>query len=92
MNHIRVKREMRLEARSEIEWELTEEPNVQVKVIMQRLQQRHLGQFPDHQIRTLQRRVRDWRLQRMKESVGVVEPSFEERLSFPCKINLSRET
>jgi hypothetical protein len=68
---------------SEIEWELTEEPNVQAKEILQRLQQRHPGQFPDHQIRTLQRRVRDWRLQRMKESVGVVIPNLEELFVLP---------
>ena len=62
----------------EIEWELREEPHLELKEILRRLQLRHPGQFPDQQIRTLQRRVRDWRLQRMKESVRVVVPNLEQ--------------
>jgi DNA-binding PadR family transcriptional regulator len=62
----------------EIEWELLEEPSLEPKEILRRLQLRHPGQFPDKQIRTLQRRVRDWRMKRMKESVGVIVPNLEQ--------------
>ncbi len=68
---------------SEIEWELKEEASLQANEILRRLQLRHPGQFPDHQIRTLQRRVRDWRLQRMKESVGVIAPNLEALFVLP---------
>lgn len=67
----------------EIEWELLEEPSLEPKEILRRLQLRHPGQFPDHQIRTLQRRVRDWRMKRIKESVGVVVPNLEALFVYP---------
>lgn len=68
---------------SEIEWELKEEASLQSNEILRRLQLRHPGRFPDHQIRTLQRRVRDWRLQQMKESVGVIVPNLEALFVLP---------
>ena len=70
---------------SEIEWELKEEGSLQSNEILRRLQLRHPGRFPDHQIRTLQRRVRDWRLQRMKESVGVIAPNLEALFVLPLQ-------
>lgn len=73
----RTRRDPFAEVWSEIEWELREEPSLEPKEILRRLQVRHPGQFPDQQIRTLQRRVRDWRLQQMKESVGVIVPNLE---------------
>ena len=73
----RTRRDPFAEVWEEIEWELREEPSLEPKEILRRLQLQHPGQFPDHQIRTLQRRVRDWRLQRMKESVRVVVPDLE---------------
>ena len=73
----RTRRDPFAEVWSEIEWELLEEPSLAPKEILRRLQLRHPGQFPDQQIRTLQRRVRDWRLKRMKESVGVIVPNLE---------------
>ena len=74
----RTRRDPFAEVWSEIEWELREELYLEPNEILRRLQLRHPGQFPDQQIRTLQRRVRDWRLQRMKESVGVVVPNLEQ--------------
>lgn len=40
---------------------LQEEPDVTAKELLGRLQQLHPGSYPDGQLRTLQRRVRDWR-------------------------------
>jgi hypothetical protein len=74
----RTRRDPFAEVWEEIEWELLEEPTLEPKEILRRLQLRHPGQFPDKQIRTLQRRVRDWRLKRMKESVGVIVPNLEQ--------------
>lgn len=73
----RTRRDPFAEVWSEIEWELGEEESLEPKEILRRLQLRHPGKFPDQQIRTLQRRVRSWRLTRMKESVGVVLPNLE---------------
>ena len=42
------------------EW-LTEEPTATAKDLFQRLQSRMPGMFPDGQLRTLQRRVKQWR-------------------------------
>ncbi|HEX4948981.1 MAG TPA: transposase family protein [Blastocatellia bacterium] len=78
----RTRRDPFAEVWEEIEWELLEEPSLEPKEILRRLQLRHPGQFPDHQIRTLQRRVRNWRLQRMKESVGVIVPNLETLFTY----------
>lgn len=43
-----------------LEW-LQEEPDVTAKELLARLQHLHPGSYPDGQLRTLQRRVRDWR-------------------------------
>jgi hypothetical protein len=40
---------------------LKDEPAQTTKVLFQRLQQRYPGEFPDIQLRTLQRRVQEWR-------------------------------
>jgi hypothetical protein len=40
---------------------LQNEPDITAKTLFERLQQEHLGRFPNGQLRTLQRRVRDWR-------------------------------
>lgn len=45
----------------EIEGTLEKRPDLTAKSILRELQQRHPGEFPDAQLRTLQRRVKEWR-------------------------------
>ena len=45
----------------EVRQELEAQPDRSAKAAFQALQQRYPGQFPDVQLRTLQRRVKDWR-------------------------------
>ena len=52
---------------SECEEELKRQPNLSAAALLRRLQVRHPGQYKDSQLRTLQRRVRAWRLAQMKE-------------------------
>ena len=40
---------------------LEERPDLTAKSVLSRLRQRNPGQYPDNQLRTLQRRVREWR-------------------------------
>jgi hypothetical protein len=40
---------------------LKEEPDASAKCLLERLDKKYPGQFPEGQLRTLQRRVRDWR-------------------------------
>jgi len=40
---------------------LQADPELTAKVLMERLQQAYPGQFPEGQLRTLQRRIREWR-------------------------------
>jgi hypothetical protein len=40
---------------------LQHDPDSTAKSLMERLQQKYPGRFPDVQVRTLQRRIRDWR-------------------------------
>jgi hypothetical protein len=40
---------------------LQENPDATAKVLLERLQQKYPGRFPEGQLRTLQRRIRDWR-------------------------------
>ncbi len=40
---------------------LQQEPDTTAKVLFERLQDEYPGRFPDGQLRTLQRRVREWR-------------------------------
>ncbi len=47
----------------EVRQELEAQPERTAKAAFQALQQRYPGQFPDVQLRTLQRRVKDWRAQ-----------------------------
>ena len=53
----------------ECEEELKRQPNLAATALLRRLQVRHPGTFKDSQLRTLQRRVRAWRLAQMKEPV-----------------------
>ena len=45
----------------EIEERLRVEPGLQAKTLFEYLQQRELGRFSDSQVRTLQRRIKNWR-------------------------------
>lgn len=40
---------------------LEQDPDATAKSLLERLQTEHPGEFPDHQLRTLQRRVKQWR-------------------------------
>jgi len=40
---------------------LQQEPDVTAKLLLERLDKKYPGEFPEGQLRTLQRRVRDWR-------------------------------
>ena len=48
---------------------LEENPDQTAKALFQRLQNEHPGVFPNNQMRTLQRRVRQWRMQRARQLV-----------------------
>lgn len=54
----------------EIEERLSRAPNASVKEILGELQQRYPGVFADNQLRTLQRRVKAWRLEQVSVQVG----------------------
>lgn len=51
----------------ECEQALKEQPNLSAAALLRRLQARHPGEYKASQLRTLQRRVRAWRLAQMKE-------------------------
>ena len=53
---------------SVLRW-LQSEPDATAKTLFERLQKDHPGRFPDGQLRTLQRRVREWRQIMAKELV-----------------------
>ncbi len=48
---------------------LEEQPDLEAKTILKRLQASGHGEFPETQLRTLQRRVRVWRMQVVKQLV-----------------------
>jgi hypothetical protein len=48
---------------------LEEQPDMEAKTMLKRLQASGHGNFPDGQLRTLQRRVRIWRMQIVKHLV-----------------------
>jgi len=48
------------------EKELALQPDLPANVLLQRLQVRHPGEFPDKLLRTMQRRVRAWRIRNME--------------------------
>jgi hypothetical protein len=45
----------------EVQEMLTNNPGLEAKTVFEDLQRRHPGEFPDGQLRTLQRRIRAWR-------------------------------
>ena len=53
-------------------WHKQLDPDVTAKTLFIRLQREHSGCFPDGQLRTLQRRVREWRqVMARKLSIGM---------------------
>ena len=68
---------------------------VRFKALFVGLQQRYPGRFVDGQLRTLQRRVRDWRREQLyKAEIARVEPTTSEigSQSLPVAPPESRET
>ena len=63
----------------EVRVQLEVNPAQTAKALFIRLQQRHPCRFFDGQLRTLQRRVRDWRREQLyKAEISRVEPTFSE--------------
>jgi hypothetical protein len=58
---------------------LEERPDMEAKAMLKRLQASGFGDFPDGQLRTLQRRVRVWRQQIVQQLVYGAEPHMTER-------------
>jgi hypothetical protein len=58
---------------------LEERPDMEAKAMLQRLQASGFGEFPDGQLRTLQRRVKVWRKQIVQQLVYGAEPQTAER-------------
>jgi hypothetical protein len=55
---------------------LQKEPDATAKELFTRLREKHPGRFPDGQLRTLQRRVKEWRKLLAKQLVyACIEPS-----------------
>jgi hypothetical protein len=52
---------------------------MEAKAMLQRLQASGYGNFPDGQLRTLQRRVQVWRKQIVQQLVYGAEPQTAER-------------
>ena len=51
----------------ELKQRLEEQPEITAKVLFKELQRRYPGQYAEGQLRTLQRRVRAWRMERAAE-------------------------
>ena len=54
---------------------LEEKPDMEAKQMLKRLQASGYGEFPDHQLRTLQRRVRLWRTRIVQQLVYGTDPT-----------------
>lgn len=71
---------------SDVEPLLREYQNIQAKTILQDLQKKYRGEFPDNLLRTLQRRVNDWRATKgpNKEVIflQIHEPGFQSLSDF----------
>src|ERR1022692_4495043 len=72
---------------------LEERPDMEAKSMFKRLQASGFGEFPDGQLRTLQRRVRVWRKQIVHQLVYGAEPQStqrpnEELLLIPTEQNI----
>jgi hypothetical protein len=66
-----------------LEW-LQAEPDATAKALFERLQKAEPGRYPDAQLRTLQRRIREWRRVLAKELVlGEPRPLGDAPLEEP---------
>lgn len=59
---------------------LEERPDMEAKAMLKRLQASGFGEFPDGQLRTLQRRVRGWRKQIVRQLVYGTEPPSTQKI------------
>ncbi len=58
---------------SEIEQRLEQNPHLSATDLFSALQKKHSGRFPDNQLRTLQRRVKAWRVAQSSRTENVSE-------------------
>ena len=58
----------------EAERQLAQTPDLAAKVLFERLKQRYPDQVDDKQLRTFQRRVRDWRMRYISQQDEQPEP------------------
>jgi hypothetical protein len=63
---------------------LYERPDLEAKEMLQRLQTSGFGLYPDGQLRTLQRRVRLWRMRIVRELVYGTDPSAAHKEGLPA--------
>ena len=61
----------------EVEAVLKVHPHMEAKRVFTRLQSRHPGRFKDGQLRTMQRRIKEWRLQYVRLVAGQVNRVLE---------------
>ena len=54
---------------AEVEQELGISPSADAKALFMDLQQQYPGKFPDGQLRTFQRRVKDWRVEQANDRI-----------------------
>jgi hypothetical protein len=70
---------------------LEERPDMEAKGMLRKLQASGYGEFPDGQLRTLQRRVRVWRMRIVQQLVyGADAPSGDERAELPRAVETVR--
>lgn len=60
---------------AELEQRLAEQPELSAKVLLEALQQQHPDTFQNGQLRTLQRRVKQWRFEQMDDKINAENPS-----------------
>jgi len=72
--HWRTRKDPFAAVKDQIYEQLELNPNLEVKALFNALQRRYPGMFKDVNLRTLQRRVREWRLSRTQFCEGVLLP------------------
>jgi len=76
--------------RSRIQEQLSVSPDMGAKELFQRLQEEYPGQFAENQIRTLRRRVREWRTDLAKRLI-LSASNAQSELIFPAHIEAARQ-
>jgi hypothetical protein len=70
---------------------LQERPDMEAKAMLKKLQASGYGEFPDGQLRTLQRRVRLWRMRIVQQLVyGADVPSGDQAAELPRAVETVR--